>query len=198
MPDGVVGFEPRSVFHVYNRGVARARIFPRAGFYVFFLLRVRRYFHRPDTAVLAYCLMPNHFHLLLEVNKNGLSKGMHGLQMSYAKAVNQELRRVGPIFQGRYQAKLVNTDEQLLHLTRYIHLNPVGAGLVARPDQWLYSSYRSYLGGESARWVETKVVLDVLAPGKSMSGQRSRYRDFVAQPTEESNLAISTPRRGQK
>lgn len=177
MPDGV---ELGSVFHVYNRGVARERIFPRSGFYVFFLLRVRRYFQSPDAALLAYCLMPNHFHLLLEVKRDALPRGMHGLQMSYSKAVNEELRRVGPIFQGRYHAKSVSTDEQLLHLTRYIHLNPVDAGLASRPDQWPYSSYRAYVGRASPRWVETKLALDVLAPGGSTSRQRSRYRDFVS------------------
>lgn len=180
MPHGVSELESRPMFHVYNRGVARARIFPRTGFYTFFLLRLRRYFQQPGAALLAYCLMPNHFHLVLEVEQGDLPKGMHGLQMSYAKAVNQELGRVGPLFQGTYHARAVDTDEQLLHLTRYLHLNPVRAGLVKQPDQWPYSSYRAYAGQANSRLVQSRLTLDVLAPGESTSRQRKRYRDFVS------------------
>ena len=99
--------------------------------------------------------------------------------MSYAKAVNTELRRVGPLFQGRYHARPIRYDEDLLNLTGYVHLNPVEASLVKRPEDWPYSSYRRYIGRQEDSFVEARRVLDLMAPGQIGNSQRRLYKEFV-------------------
>lgn len=85
--------------------------------------------------ILAYCLMPNHFHLLAEQNSNhGILKKLSNIANGYAKYFNTKYHRVGSLFQGPFKAVLVETDEQLLHLSRYIHINPVVSGVVATDD----------------------------------------------------------------
>ena len=96
--------------------------------------------------VLAYCLMPNHYHLLVQCKTNEVSGGMMRLSVAYTKAMNRCYKRVGSLFQGQFQAIAVDSDEYLYHLTRYIHRNPVKAGIVAHPKDWEFSSYLEYAG----------------------------------------------------
>lgn len=97
--------------------------------------------------IIAYCLMPNHIHLILkQLMINGISKYMKDLLISYTRTFNLMHKRMGPLWESRFKSVLVDTDEQLLHLTRYQHLNPVTANLVSNPEDWVYSSYREYLG----------------------------------------------------
>ena len=132
----------------------------------------RRYFQPELVEILAYCLMPNHYHLLVYPKEDDLSRVMQPFGVSYSKAVNKQQRRVGPIFQGPFQAVHVSNGEQLMHLSRYVHLNPVNAGLVGKPEDWPFSSYRDYIGLRGG----TLPVLDlVLAQFPS----RQAYRDFV-------------------
>jgi len=96
--------------------------------------------------ILAYCIMPTHLHLVLaQLDDNGISLYMKNLLNSYTRYFNTRNSRKGPLWQGRFKSVLVKSDEQLLHLTRYIHLNPTSDGLVEKPEDWLYSSYREYL-----------------------------------------------------
>ncbi len=140
-------FESGCFYHIYNRGVMRHRIFYTDANWLFFLQRVRKYC-RPDLSdVVAYCLMPNHYHLILLSHTSALgTEVMQPLVVSYTKAINREQNRVGPLFQGPFAAKRVVEDNQLLQLTAYVHLNPVWAGLVREPEDWMYSSYRDYAG----------------------------------------------------
>ena len=96
--------------------------------------------------ILAYCLMPTHIHLILkQIIKNGITKYMARVLNSYSRYFNLIHKRIGPLWSGRFKSVLVDTDEQLLHLTRYIHLNPTSAGMSAKPEDWLFSSYREYI-----------------------------------------------------
>ena len=96
--------------------------------------------------IIAYCLMPTHIHLILkQIRENGISIYIRNILNSYSQYFNQKNNRKGPLWQGRFKAVLVETDSQLLHLTRYIHLNPVTAYLVNKPEAWPYSSYNKYL-----------------------------------------------------
>jgi hypothetical protein len=90
--------------------------------------------------------MPNHFHLLLCPADDQFSRHMQRFSISYTKAINKRFDRVGALFQGKFQALLVDRNETLLHLSRYVHLNPVEAGLVKRAQDWEFSSYREYVG----------------------------------------------------
>ena len=134
-------------YHVYNRGVNHNNIFFHRRNWLFFLRRLGYYF-KPELAdVVAYCLMPNHYHLLVHVHSDKFAQQvMHPFGISYAKAINKEQSREGRLFQGPFQAKLVDSNDYLLHLTRYIHFNPVEAGFVVSPEEWEFSSYKDYIG----------------------------------------------------
>lgn len=96
--------------------------------------------------VVAYCLMPTHIHFLLkQVSDQGISKFMSNILNCYSRYFNIKHKRTGPLWSGRFKSVLVDSDEQLLHLTRYIHLNPTSAKLVVKPEDWMSSSYNSYI-----------------------------------------------------
>ncbi len=150
-----------NIYHIYNRGVNKAEIFFSDRNYDYFLFKLGAYF-RDKATVIAYCLMPNHFHILVKVdNENFLKEGLQPFLGAYAKAVNIDQNRVGPLFQGRFQANLITDDGHLLECVKYIHLNPVKAGFVRLPSQWKYSSYRDYVVTNSrSTFIETIIVLD--------------------------------------
>lgn len=96
--------------------------------------------------VVAYCLMPTHLHMVLKQNTElGISKYMGKVLDSYSKYFNNRHKRFGPLWSSRFKNLLVNNDEQLLHLTRYIHLNPTSAGLINNPEEWAYSSLSEFI-----------------------------------------------------
>ncbi len=139
-------------YHVYNRGCNRERIFANDGNYEFLLYRVKSFLPRYALTIIAYCLMPNHYHFLLRLAQNNtLSPFIQRLFNSYTQAFNVGTRkfpqqgRRGTLFEGRAKNILVNSDEYILHLCRYIHLNPVKAELVAHPGAWPYSNYLEWV-----------------------------------------------------
>ena len=147
-------------------------IFFEAESYSFFIRQLRRYLMDQGTDIVAYCLMPNHFHLLLKLSNDELSAQMHDLIVSYTKAINKRFARSGALFQGKFQAIVVERDEYLLHLSRYIHLNPVKAALTARPEDWAFSSYREYLGLRSGTLPKPDLVM-------AQFPSRDDYKRFV-------------------
>ena len=156
MPERIVPLTPENYFHIFNRGVNKGLIFYSERNYRFFIDRMQTYLE-PYSEILAFCLMPNHFHLLIKVlNIMFTKESLQPLFLSYAKAINREQERVGPLFQGRFQAYLVEDDDYLLDCVKYIHLNPVKANLVDRPNQWKYSSYSTYLGTSYFTFIDTK------------------------------------------
>lgn len=101
--------------------------------------------------IIAWCLMPTHVHLIVkQLKDNGISKFMSNILNSYSRYFNIKHNRKGPLWEGRFKKILVKSDEQLLHLTRYIHLNPVTACLVNNPEDWFASSYKGYVGLDTA------------------------------------------------
>ncbi|EKD57067.1 MAG: hypothetical protein ACD_58C00010G0013 [uncultured bacterium] len=112
--------------------------------------------------IISYCLMPTHYHLILkQLLKGGISKYINLIQNSYAKYFNIKHDRNGPLWQGYFKNVLVDTDEQLLHLTRYQHINPVSAGLVEDPIEWEYSSYKEYIGKKQTKICSYNNLIDV-------------------------------------
>lgn len=102
--------------------------------------------------IVAYCLMPTHIHLLLkQIVDNGISKYMAKILNSYTRYFNIKHRRIGPLWAGRFKSVLVSDDEQLLHLTRYIHLNPTSAGVAESPKDWRFSSYLEYINPDDKK-----------------------------------------------
>ncbi len=146
MPRRHLIFQPGNYYHIYNRGNNRQLIFFERENYLYFLRQLRTYLIANGTDIIAYCLMPNHYHLLVYLQTDNFSDLMQAFSGSYTKAINKRYQRVGSIFQGRFQALHVDREEYLLHLTRYIHLNPVEANLVEKAEDWEFSSYPEYLG----------------------------------------------------
>ena len=141
---------PGALYHVTSRGNAQQLIFEGRPDYETFLatleLVVARYRWRCHT----YCLLGNHYHLLLETPEPNLALGMRQLNGTYAQAFNRPRGRVGHVFQGRYGAVLVESERHLLQLSRYVALNPVRARLCRRPAEWPWSSYRAMIGAAPA------------------------------------------------
>jgi REP element-mobilizing transposase RayT len=147
-------------YHIYNRGVNYQNIFFTRENWFFLLRKVREYFTAETADIIAWCFMPNHYHLLVHVKTDNFGpEVMQPLMVSYTKAVNKQEARVGALFQGPYQARLVKNERYLLHLSRYIHLNPVTAGFVSRPEAWEFSSYQDYVGLRPGTLVKKNVVM---------------------------------------
>lgn len=166
-------FLPGLLYHVIARGNQRKPTFLVERDYEAYLDRLARYQRRYAVALYAYCLMPNHIHLLLETSEAPLAKFMQGLQQSYTQRFNRVHGQVGHVFQGRYRAIICERDEYLLTLIRYIHLNPVRAGLVRDPAAYRYSGHHAYLSNDGASVVDPGPVLRLL-------GGRAAYRRFVS------------------
>ena len=140
----------------------------------------------------AYCLMRNHYHLLVETPDGNLAKGMRQLNGVYTQRSNRRHRTVGHIFQGRYKAIVVDKDSYLLELCRYVVLNPVRARLVKSVERWPWSSYRATIGTRAApAWLSTKALLAQLGRGQARA--RDHYRRFVAE-----GLKAPSPRKERK
>lgn len=202
-------FINQDIYHIYNRGVEKRQIFMDDYDYLRF---IHNLFEFNDTAsagkfsesrtpkidqnkhremlveILCFCLMPNHLHLILrQLVENGISDFMKKLSLGYAMFFNKKYERVGPLFQGRYKVKEVKNDEYFLHLSRYIHLNPVeliepdwkklGIRNLEKMDQFLqsyrWSSYPDYLNKKNFPSITSRDFLI------SYMGGQAKYKKFV-------------------
>ena len=164
---------PGAFYHVTSRGNERRSIFQTKKNYEKFLGYLTSATERYGAKIHCFCLMPNHYHLLLETPRANLPAILHHLNTSYTNYFNAKTGRVGHLFQGRYRAILVDKDSYALELSRYIHLNPVRARLVKDPSEYLWSSYIAYVGREKeGGWPETEFILSQL-------GGKGRYRRYV-------------------
>ena len=138
------------------------------------------------TQVHAYCYMTNHIHVLIQVSDTPLSKVMLLIASRYARRVQAQLQTTGHLFEKRYHPVLVDADEYLLTLLRYIHLNPVRANLVASPDDYVWSSHHAYLGKSAEPWLTTAFALRMLHPDRERA--IATYKAFMARPSVSSPL----------
>ncbi|MFN7087552.1 MAG: REP-associated tyrosine transposase [Burkholderiales bacterium] len=169
---------PGAVYHVTSRGNARQKIFrddeDRETFLATFAWVVERFGWRCH----AYCLMDNHFHLLIETPQPNLSRGMRQLNGVYTQGFNRRHRKAGHLFQGRFKAILVEKDSYLLELARYIVLNPVRAKMVKAPERYAWSSYRPTLGlAPMPAALTPDWILEQFAATRPAA--RKRYAEFV-------------------
>lgn len=202
MPIRQVPLVTGEYYHIYNRGVDRGSVFRNATDYNHFLLGLDfyRYTHCPTrfslycaapfekqqamrveqntsgahVSMYAYALMPNHFHLLVRQEEDeGIHTFLFKAMNSYARYFNTKRKRVGPVFQGNFQVVRIESDEQLLHVSRYIHLNPVVSGMMtlASLETYPYTSYPQYVG-KSSGWADTNHII-------SMIGSAEKYMAFV-------------------
>jgi putative transposase len=169
-----------ALYHVTARGNAQTDIYADDSDRQQFLSLLQNTVERHDWYCHAYCLMDNHYHLLIETNSPSLSKGMKFINGTYTQYYNRQHQRVGHVFQGRFKAILVQKNTYLLELARYIALNPVRAHMVRSAKDWPWSSYRATAGyAASAACLTTDWVLGGFAKTKHVAQQR--YRVFVQQ-----------------
>jgi REP element-mobilizing transposase RayT len=169
-----------AVYHVTSRGNARQDIVADDRDRAQFLTLLAHVIDRYGWICHAYCLMDNHYHLLLETPQPNLSLGMRQLNGRYTQAFNRRHRRVGHLLQGRFTAILVEKEAHLLELCRYVVLNPVRAKMVTHPRLWAWSSYRGTAGELTGPgWLTTQWILGQF--GARQREAQCRYREFVAE-----------------
>lgn len=189
-------FKKGEIFHVFNKSIANFGIFkfdknkerflqtldyynntkPKPSLSVF--LRNNHYspnllLPKPNAIVkfIAYCVMPDHYHLLIKIlTESYLSKYINDVENSYSRFFNLQIKRKGPLWQSNFKVIRIKSNEQILHVTRYIHLNPTTSNLVKNPEDWFYSSYNFYLN-------EEKILREFL-PEISI-GEPKVYKKFV-------------------
>lgn len=205
-------------YHVYNRGIEKRTIFEDEMDYKTFLKYLKealspppnpKYLKVPVTLkggtfkgvprpvknfdkkieLVAYCLMPNHFHLLIKQNDKDSIRGfMSSLLTRYSMYFNKKYERVGPLYQDRYKAVLVNEEPYLLHLSRYIHLNP---SEYTKDLEGAYSSYSYYLGKMKADWVKSEMILSYFDKStKDFLKGTNTYKNFVEKFNEDSRETL--------
>lgn len=177
-------YAPQTYYHVYNRGWNQTDIFIGDEDYIFFESLLARHLSPTPTVdsrgrnyrhfygelhLLAYCLMPNHLHFLVYQynNERAIANVMSSVCIAYTMYFNQKYGRRGPLFENTYKAVLITSDEQLLHITRYIHLN--------HPDfrTWDWSSYQDYIrAGSKREWVDNSPILQLFSSAQ-------KYQEFV-------------------
>jgi len=171
---------PGAVYHVTSRGNARHDIVADDRDRSQWLSLLAHVVDRYGWLCHAYCLMDNHYHLVIETPKPNLSIGMRQLNGRYTQAYNRRHEQVGHVFQGRFTAILVEKDAHLLELCRYVVLNPVRAKIVSHPRLWMWSSYRATVGETKAPgWLTRDWILSQF--GQRGGPAQARYRTFVAE-----------------
>lgn len=169
-------------FHVMNRAIGRKQIFHNDDDRSYFIRYLSEAAEREGTGVAAYCLMGNHFHLVLHCPGEALSRTMQILSSRYTRTHNRVRGTDGPIFRSRFVSKPILDDRQLLTTTRYIHRNPLELG--CRPDGYRWSSFASYLATNLETWLRTGLVLD-------LAGGPASYRRFVESDLPSDAFAMS-------
>jgi REP element-mobilizing transposase RayT len=169
---------PGAFYHVTARGNEQRDIFRSRSDREKFLSYMESATGRYGAVVHCYCLMSNHYHLLLQTQQGNLSQIMRHINGAYTTYFNVKRKRVGHLLQGRYKAILVEADTYAAELSRYIHLNPVRAGIVARPEDYAWSSYRCFVGRQRrAHWLATDFILGSIT---AISEDAAiRYQRFV-------------------
>ncbi len=183
---------PGAWYHVMNRGLEQRKIFLNPA-------DIRRFFgllaeasERFAIEIHAFCLMGNHYHLLMRTREANLPDAMRHIDGVYTQSFNRAHGRDGPLLRGRYRAVMVQADRHLVGASRYIHLNAVDAGEVHLPEQWPHSSYRAYLGADDQPpWLHISMILDWFGP----VGSRARYRAFVEEGVDQATRAFYTAAR---
>ena len=172
-----------AVYHVIARGNERKAVFRDDRDRQEYLDRLIRCRERFGLRLLAFCLMGNHLHLAVERGPTKLSRVMLALQSAYTQWFNRRHGRVGHLFQGRYKAFLIQKDRYLLALVRYIHRNPLQAGLALRAQDYAWSSDRYYRARKPPDWLDIDRVLPLLGPTRRVA--TARYRRLMGDQMEE-------------
>ena len=182
MPQKRPEYLPGLYYHFYNRGAHRVSIFKEPDNYLFVLRKMKRYATEFKLTMIAYCLMPNHYHFLLRQDANHAA-GLLPQRVfnSYSKAYNKRYKHSGTLFEDNYKVKLISKSSHLLHLCRYIHGNPVKDGLVPDPGDWPYSNYLEWIGERNGILVDHDFI-------ESQFDNAQEYKKFLFQYLKSRDL----------
>ena len=173
---------PDACYHIMNRGAAKQIIFHDSKHYQLFIRLLDELHKRFHIKIHAYCLMPNHYHILLQTPLANLSHAMRHLDSLYTRRYNILQKRDGPLLRGRFKSIIVEDEKYLLRLSRYIHLNPVTAKMVIHAKDYLWSSYRAYLNKKlKPDWLLTDEILSRFGSSKKIY----KYSKFIAEGIDE-------------
>ncbi len=187
---------PGGVYHVTARGNGRRTIFRDDPDRLAFLDLLEKVLSRFDWQCLTYCLMGNHYHIVIRTTRPNLSRGMGQLNSVYAQQFNRRHRTCGHFFQGRFGAVLIEADSYLCEVARYVALNPVRANMCSRPEHWPWSAHLSLIGRTKDKIVDARYLLEHFGPNISRS--RQRYQAFVNQVSntwkfDENAVIVGSP-----
>jgi putative transposase len=172
-------FAAGQYYHIYNHAVGQELLFHTPANYEYLLRLVKRHAPASGATVIAYCLMPNHYHFLLRQEGDApLSKFINVLFNGYVQAINRQQRRKGPLFASRFRHVWIDCEEYITHLCRYIHLNPVKAKLVARANDWPYSNFCDWVGERSGTLKDEAFIREHFPTAED-------YRQFVTDWQDE-------------
>ncbi|NPV55393.1 MAG: transposase [Anaerolineae bacterium] len=145
--------------HAFNRGIDRRQIFKNSANYRYFLATMTENLNKHPVRIVAYCLMLTHYHILARVDvPQALSKLIQNALNRYVQAYNKQEGRSGPLFDGKVKYRLVENAQDVFQIARYIHLNPVTAGMVERPQDWEFSNYREWIDFRSGQLVDRALI----------------------------------------
>lgn len=203
------------IYHIYNRGVEKRKIFLDEEDYKVFLYYLKSYLlpleqqvkpprgikcldnfilHK-EIKLFVYCLMPNHFHLMLkQLREKTIIEFMRRLSNAYVEYFNKKYERVGSLFQGRYKAILVDKENYLLHLSRYIHINSLELfedqkDKFEKLRKYPYSSYLDYIGKKNSKWISREEIMNYFENTKDVTGF-STYQSFVEEYQEDNGAIL--------
>lgn len=171
-----------TIHHVIMRGNNRQNIFFGRKYFEYFLKVLAEASSKYDHKVLLYCLMTNHIHLVIRVHESTLSDIIKNISYRYVRWVNSKLNRIGHLFQGRYQSKLVDSEQYLVNLCRYIHQNPVEAQMVSTVDDYRWVSHYYYLLNKCPPWMDIIFTIYIIIQKTKMT-----YGDFITSKSTDNN-----------
>ena len=155
-------------YHIFNRGCNKEKIFFRPENYTYLLQKMEDTCEKYGANIIAYCLMPNHYHFLAQqTGDKPLSNWLQTIFNGYAQAVNKQQGRSGTLFEGRAEHKMIKDERYLIQVALYIHYNPVDAGLVKSPEDWVYSNYLEWIEKRNGSLVDRQLIKNYFqSPGE--------------------------------
>ncbi len=171
------------IYHIYNRGCNKDNIFFNKENHLYLLRLMEKFKDSYKIEIIAYCLMPNHYHLLMQQKSaKPISSYIQKIFNGYVQAINKQQNRSGTLFEGRSKSILVDKEEYLIHLIRYIHINPVVANIIKKPEQWKYSNYLEWIGKREGSLFSKKVF-------NSLFDSNKQYQSFVVEYIEDLKIS---------
>jgi len=186
MPRPLRPIDDGLIYHVINRGNNRQRVFAKKGDFEAFLTALAELKERKPFELYGYCLLDNHFHLLIRPKGASISRIMQSLLVSHTQRYHKHHRSGGHVWQGRFKSPVIQNDEHLLTVLRYIEANPLRARIVRRAEEYLWSSYPYHGVGQANELVDRLVLYEELSPTPSV--RRRKWAEKVHRPLEEQAL----------